>query len=147
MGTLPLFSPQSVNETFSLYSDGGARGNPGPAGIGYVLYDSKGRTVEENGEVLGITTNNQAEYKALLKGLQVALDLGVKTIICHLDSELIVKQLQGRYKVKNEGLLPLFKEAKALLRQFEKTTVVHVRREKNKRADALVNAALDGEIL
>jgi len=126
-----------------IYTDGGARGNPGPAGIGVVIGDAY-----EHGEYIGETTNNVAEYSALVFALKKAkslykddctnLDIEVR-----MDSELIVKQMKGEYKVKNEGLRPLFLEAQKLIQLFHHVSFMHIPREKNARADALVNQALD----
>ncbi len=132
-----------MNDAFQLFTDGAARGNPGPASIGAVLKSPSGENVAEISEYLGETTNNQAEYRALLAGLRKALDLAVKKIDVFLDSELVVKQLHGQYKVKHPDLIPLFEEVKSLLRKFSVIQVSHVRREKNKEADKLANLALD----
>jgi len=132
-----------MNQTFITYSDGGARGNPGPAGIGAVLLNAEGGEIARISEYIGETTNNQAEYKALIRALEEAGKLGAIKLQCHLDSELVVRQLQGRYKVREEGLKPLAEMALRLTRQFESVEFVHVKREKNKLADELVNKALD----
>ena len=132
-----------MNKTFELFTDGAARGNPGPASIGAVLKNPSGENVAEISEYLGETTNNQAEYRALLAGLQKALELTVKKINVFLDSELVVKQLKGEYKVKHPDLIPLFEEIKLLIRKFPEIQISHVRREKNKEADKLANLALD----
>lgn len=126
-----------------LYTDGGARGNPGPAAAGVVLEDSSDNTVKELGLYLGEITNNQAEYKALILGMETAQTMGVKELDCILDSELVVRQLIGEYKVKNAGLRPLWQEAKNLEKKFDKITYSHVKRHKNKDADRLVNEVLD----
>jgi ribonuclease HI len=128
------------------YSDGGARGNPGPAGIGAVVYSENDTVLFQVGEYIGETTNNQAEYKALLRALREALSLGATVLTCYLDSELVVKQLQGKYKVREEGLKPLATEILGLLKNFESIEFVHVPREKNKLADKLVNEALDKQM-
>ena len=126
-----------------IYSDGGARGNPGPAGIGAVLYDENKNLIAEISEYIGETTNNQAEYKALLKAILKAKDLGAKELECFLDSELVVKQLNREYRVKNKDLAPLFTQIYNLSLSFKKVSFTHVRREYNKEADALVNMAID----
>ncbi|MEO6463471.1 MAG: ribonuclease HI family protein [Candidatus Eisenbacteria bacterium] len=126
-----------------LYADGAARGNPGPAAAGYVLDDAAGQPVAAGGIALGRATNNVAEYKALLAGLARALELGVHAIDVRMDSELVVRQMTGIYRVKNEGLKPLFAEAQALARRFDRFTIRHVPREQNARADAEANRALD----
>jgi ribonuclease HI len=128
---------------FKLFTDGGARGNPGPAGIGGVLYDSEDEITAEFSVYLGETTNNQAEYKALLKGLELALENKVEDLDCYLDSELVVKQLKREYQVKNEGLASLFVKAWNLSLKFKKITFNHVTRDKNTAADALANQAMD----
>lgn len=128
--------------SYKLFSDGGARGNPGPAAIGAVLYqdDEELATVSE---YIGETTNNQAEYRAILAGVELALEKGVKELECFLDSELIVEQLNQRYKVKDKELAKLFVKVWNLTLKFDKISFTHVRREGNKRADQLVNQALD----
>jgi len=132
-----------VAERHTLRTDGGARGNPGPAGAGFVLEDAGGTVVRSGGRFLGSTTNNVAEYEALLWGLATALDHGVRDLKVCADSELVVKQVTGVYRVKNEGLKPLHAAAKALLPRFEKVEFCHVRRELNKAADELCNIAMD----
>ena len=127
----------------TLYADGGSRGNPGPAASGAVLYGDDGEVIEEIGTFLGVTTNNVAEWTALLEGLKAALARGVDDIAVRMDSELVVKQLSGAYRVKHPGLIPLHAEAKTLLRKFAHTDVQHVRRKQNAAADALVNQVLD----
>lgn len=124
--------------------DGGARGNPGPAAVGVVVRDDKGGVLLERGEKIGQATNNVAEYKALILGIQMARELGADEVELIGDSELIVKQIQGKYKVKNEGMKPLHAEAKAALAEFDGWSVKHVKRELNSDADRLVNEALDG---
>lgn len=126
-----------------LRTDGGARGNPGPAGAGFVLGDASGALLSSGGRYLGETTNNVAEYEALIWGLEVAGSLGVRCLRVLCDSELVVRQINGVYRVKNENLKPLFVRARSLLEQFDAWEVVHVRREQNVAADALVNEAID----
>lgn len=126
-----------------IYSDGGARGNPGPAGIGAVLYDEDKNILAEISKYLGETTNNQAEYQAIIAALAKAGELGAEELECFLDSELVVKQLNGEYKVKNAGLAPLFLKIHNLRHDFKKVSFNHVRREFNKEADALANQAMD----
>jgi len=126
-----------------LYTDGGARGNPGPAGIGAVLLTASGDVVEELGDFIGKATNNVAEYQALLAGLELALDRGVEHLDVFLDSELVVRQVNGQYKVKDAGLKPLHAQACQLLSRFPEVNVKHVRREQNAEADRLVNEAID----
>jgi dinuclear metal center YbgI/SA1388 family protein len=126
-----------------LRVDGGSRGNPGPGAIGAVLEDLEGRVLETVSRVVGVCTNNVAEYRALLAGLEMAQKAGARELEVLADSELLVKQVRGEYRVKNEGLKPLHAQAMALLRQFRRVTVQHVRREENAEADRLVNKALD----
>ncbi len=126
----------------TLRTDGGARGNPGPAGAAFVLEDGSGR-IACGGRFLGEATNNVAEYEALVWGLENARAANVDDILVLMDSELIVKQLHGAYKVKNAGLKPLFVRAMELRREFSGFEVRHVRREDNKLADALANEAMD----
>lgn len=129
--------------THVLYCDGASRGNPGPASVGAILYDPDGETVCEISEQIGETTNNVAEYAAVIMGLKAALELDVEAISVRLDSQLLVRQLEGRYKVKAAHLKPLHREAATLLADFEDVELVHVPREQNAVADALANAALD----
>lgn len=123
--------------------DGGARGNPGPAAIGVVVRDETGAIIEETGERIGDATNNVAEYRALIKGIERAAALGADEVELIGDSELIVKQMLGQYKVKNAGMKPLHAEANQALSRFGSWTIRHVRREMNSDADRLVNQALD----
>lgn len=132
-----------VEEKFKIFSDGGARGNPGPAGIGAVIYNQAGQIVAEISEYLGVATNNQAEYKALIAALKKAKELGGKELDCYLDSELVVKQLKREYKVKNKDLAPLFLEIHNLSISFKNIAYYHVPREDNKVADKLANIAMD----
>jgi ribonuclease HI len=122
--------------------DGGSRGNPGPAGYGVRIQQDDG-TVVELKESLGIATNNVAEYNGLLAALRWAAEHGVSTLHVRADSELMVKQMKGVYKVKNAGLLPLYEDARALMRRIGRVTFEHVRREFNKDADRLANEAMD----
>lgn len=125
-----------------IYTDGGARGNPGPAGIGVVIKEG-GKIVKEYGKYIGETTNNQAEYRALISALQSAKEMGGTEIDLNMDSELIVKQLKGEYRVRDAGLSPLYLQVHNLRAGFRKFFVTHIRREKNKEADGLVNEAID----
>jgi ribonuclease HI len=128
---------------YILHTDGGARGNPGPAAAGVVLTDLDGNTVTKLGSYLGEITNNEAEYRALILGLQTAINEGTLELDCYLDSELVVKQLNGEYRVKNENLKGFWKQVKDLEFQFQSITYNHVKRNKNKDADSLVNEVLD----
>jgi ribonuclease HI len=127
-----------------VHVDGGARGNPGPAAAACVIADPDGEILGEHAELLGKATNNVAEYRALLLGLAKAHELGADEIEVIGDSELIAKQIQGLYKVKHEAMKPLFLQAKEAIRDFKDFSIRTVPRAQNARADALVNAALDG---
>jgi ribonuclease HI len=126
-----------------LYSDGGSRGNPGRAGAGYVLLDEKGEELFVGKKYIGEATNNVAEYTALILGIQKAQALGATALDCFLDSELVVRQLRGQYKVKHPDMKPLYAKAISLSDSFKNITFTHVPREQNKRADALANEAMD----
>jgi ribonuclease HI len=123
--------------------DGGARGNPGPAAIAAVISTPDGEVLEERGELIGRATNNVAEYRALLLGIERARELGASELELIGDSELVVRQVQGRYRVKQEHLRPLHAEVLAALSGFDRWSIRHVRRDQNAAADALVNDALD----
>jgi ribonuclease HI len=127
-----------------VHVDGGARGNPGPAAAASVVSDPTGAVLDEHARLLGEVTNNVAEYRALLLGLERARELGATEVEVVNDSELIAKQVQGTYKVKHAAMRPLHLEAMAALRQFERWSIRSVPRARNADADALVNAALDG---
>ncbi|HZT16483.1 MAG TPA: ribonuclease HI family protein [Gaiellaceae bacterium] len=127
-----------------LYTDGGARGNPGPAAFGYVLEAEDGTVLAARGERIGVATNNVAEYRGLIAGLRRAAELHVPEVEVISDSELLVKQMRGEYRVKNETLRGLSVEAARLGRELEKVEYRHVRRAHNELADRLVNEALDG---
>ncbi len=130
-----------------LHCDGGARGNPGPAAAGYVLRRKSGtgagEIIREEGVFIGTATNNEAEYRGLIMGLEAALQEGLDEVTILLDSELVVKQLRGEYRVKNKRLAALHDRARELLGRFSSWKVEHVRRDSNWEADALVNLALD----
>lgn len=126
-----------------IFTDGGARGNPGPAGIGAVIYDENKNVIAEISEYIGEGTNNQAEYSALLAAAKKAKELGASEIDFFLDSELVVKQMKREYKVKDQGLASLFLKVHNELVNMKKVTFSHVRREFNQEADRLVNEALD----
>jgi ribonuclease HI len=126
-----------------LYTDGGARGNPGPAASAYVLETEDGSVLDARGETIGVATNNVAEYRALLAGLAKALELGIDEVDVVSDSELLVKQMQGEYRVKNLALIDLSLEAARLAREIGRVTYSAVRRTENELADRLVNEALD----
>jgi ribonuclease HI len=126
-----------------LSTDGGARGNPGPAAYGYVLEAEDGTVLDARGETIGVATNNVAEYRALIAGLEKAVELGIDELEVVSDSELLVKQMQGEYRVKNEALRELNDEANFLERKLARVRYKAVRREHNELADKLVNDALD----
>lgn len=128
--------------SYTMFADGGSRGNPGPAGSGAVIYKGK-EEIAQAGAYLGVATNNVAEYTAIILGLKRALELGISELTVKLDSELAVKQINGQYKVKNAGLKPLFKQVKDLAAQFTKISFSHVYREQNAAADAVVNQFID----
>jgi ribonuclease HI len=128
-----------------LSTDGGARGNPGPAAFGYVLESDDGHVLAAHGEAIGHATNNVAEYSGLVAGMEKAAELGVRELEVVSDSELMVKQMRGDYKVKNEALRALWEEANYLERRFSKVRYTAVRRAHNELADQLVNEALDAE--
>ena len=126
-----------------LSTDGGSRGNPGPAAYGYVLEAEDGTVLDARGEAIGMATNNVAEYSGLIAGLESALERGVEEVEVVSDSELLVKQMRGEYKVKNETLRVLVDDANALADKLKRVTYTAVRREHNELADRLVNEALD----
>ncbi|TAM61583.1 ribonuclease HI family protein [bacterium] len=130
-------------KTAIVHADGGSRGNPGPAAIGAVVADADGAVLEEVSERIGVTTNNVAEYRALIAGLRAAAQLQFETVFVRMDSELVIKQLRGEYRVKNERLRPLYEEARRLLAGFTSFDLKHVPRAQNREADRLVNRALD----
>jgi ribonuclease HI len=127
-----------------IHVDGGARGNPGPAAIGVVISGPGGEVIDEIAERIGVATNNVAEYRAVLRGVQRAAELGAREVELINDSELVARQLQGVYKVKHPSMKPLYADAIGALRGFDGWTIRSVPRAQNARADALVNAALDG---
>jgi ribonuclease HI len=126
-----------------LWTDGGARGNPGPAASAFVLEAEDGTVLEARGEAIGVATNNVAEYSALVAGLSRALEAGIRELEVRSDSELMVKQMRGEYRVKNKDLQSLFLDASRAAREIGRVTYTHVRREHNELADRLVNEALD----
>lgn len=134
-----------MSQRLMIYSDGGARGNPGPAAIAFIALNGKGETVKADSRFIGVHTNNQAEYEALLMALKFASDKKAQEIVCHLDSELVVKQLKGEYTVKNHELKQLWRKVQELKKCFLKISFVNVPRSNPQiqRADALVNKTLD----
>ena len=139
----PRWEDRGQGKSLILHFDGGSRGNPGPAGIGLTLTDTEGTPFYELGEFLGHHTNNFAEYTALLRGLHAAQTLGAAALAVRSDSELLVRQINGIYKVKNPGLKTLHAQALALIRTLRNVTVSHVYRQANTRADELANLAMD----
>ena len=132
-----------MTDELVVWTDGGARGNPGPAGYGVVVTDGRGEELAELSEGIGWATNNVAEYRGVLAGLELARSLGARRVVVRADSLLVVNQQLGRWKVKNQGLRPLADEARRLARQFERVRWQHVPRERNRRADELANRAMD----
>ncbi|MBV9263066.1 MAG: ribonuclease HI family protein [Candidatus Eremiobacteraeota bacterium] len=129
----------------TLFADGGSRGNPGPAASAAILFGPAGEPIEEIGSFLGVATNNVAEWTALVLGLEAAMRRGIRRLKVRLDSELVVRQLRGEYRVKHAGLQPLYRRGVALLEHFDQVDVQHVARKENAAADRLVNHVLDQE--
>jgi ribonuclease HI len=143
---LPLFAslpPEKKEQHLSVYTDGASRNNPGDAAIGVVIKNDQDETIETVSEFLGTATNNKAEYIALIRALQTVQKFRPEKVDFYLDSQLVVRQITGQYKVKDAGLIPLFRQAQALYRQFKHATISHIPREENFEADALANEALD----
>lgn len=126
------------------YADGASRGNPGPAAYGAVLYGENGDELNAWGDSIGRATNNVAEYRGAIAAVEAALEHGATSLELRLDSDLIVQQLKGRYRVRNKKLKPLFEQLTALTERLDRFEPTHVYRERNRRADALANEALDG---
>lgn|SRR3989338_4144325 len=135
-----------MKKVITMYTDGGARGNPGPAGIGVVLYNDRKEIVDTIAKYLGEKTNNEAEYTALLEGVHRARALGAQVVHCFADSELMVKQLLGDYRVRSPSLARLFTRCWNALVAFDSWSIAHVPRAKNKAADRLVNQAIDSAL-
>ncbi len=129
-----------------VFTDGGARGNPGPAAIGVVIKDEKNKIIKQYSEYIGKTTNNQAEYKALIKGLELAKEFKPQEVICYLDSELITKQMKQEYRVRDKDLQPLFIKAWNAAIGLKKVSYQHISRSLNKEADKLLNMELDKHV-
>lgn len=127
----------------TIYTDGGSRGNPGPSAAGYVVINDREEMIDQGGEYLGITTNNQAEYHGVRLGLEKALELGYRQVDFRIDSMLVVNQMNGVYKIKNRELWPIHERIRHLMTKFDKVTFSHVRREFNQLADGMVNRTLD----
>jgi ribonuclease HI len=136
-------TPGMLLEFAKIYTDGGSRGNPGHSAAAYVIMDAADNIIEQTGQYIGVATNNQAEYAAFDRALKRARELGIDKIELYSDSQLVVNQLNGIYKVKNPELAPYYRDVKALADSFKKIIFTHVPREQNKIADALVNEALD----
>ncbi|RJR26943.1 reverse transcriptase-like protein [candidate division WWE3 bacterium] len=126
-----------------LNTDGGARGNPGPAAIGVVIKNHEGTVIKEIGKYIGEKTNNEAEYEAIIEGLSAALEKKASIVDCYLDSEFVVNQLKGVYKVKNERMQVLWEKTKSIEKKFKTVSYTHILRDKNKEADKIVNQVLD----
>jgi ribonuclease H / adenosylcobalamin/alpha-ribazole phosphatase len=139
--------PADPHPSVVVSCDGAARGNPGPAGIGVVVSTHDGTVLEELGEGIGPATNNVAEYRAAIAGLELAAKHGAKRVHLRSDSRLLIEQLAGRWKVKNPPLQRLHEEARALIKGFEKVTLEHVPRERNKEADRMANVGVDTWLL
>ncbi len=129
-----------------MYTDGASRGNPGPAGIGVVIEDDQGMRLRGLHRWLGVTTNNEAEYHALIDGLRAVSEWKPDRLELYLDSKLVVEQMNGGYRVKSPELAPLFKRASELIKQFPEVSITHVERAKNRGADALANMAIDAHV-
>ena len=130
----------------TAYFDGGARGNPGPAGYGVFIVDDEGKPIAELSGAIGIATNNVAEYNGLIAALEWAVERGVSALHVRGDSLLLIEQMRGNYKVKNEGLKPLHMKARMLVMQIGNVSFEHVPREQNKDADRLSNAGMDANV-
>jgi ribonuclease HI/probable phosphoglycerate mutase len=128
-----------------IFTDGASRGNPGEAGAGVVIYDSSNTEIAARASYLGTCSNNVAEYKALLLGISTAQEMGCKTVAVCMDSQLIVRQILGQYKVKNATLKPLYTQAVQALKKFDSWEITHIPREQNKRADELANQGIDNK--
>lgn len=136
-------TPATTAHHLIIYSDGGSRGNPGPSAAGFVVMDSQQRILQQGGDYLGITTNNQAEYQGVRLGLEVAQEMGARTVDFRIDSMLVVNQMNGLYKIKNRELWPIHERIVELLTHFERVSFTHVRREFNQLADGMVNKILN----
>lgn len=133
----------TTHKHVTLFCDGASRGNPGPGSYGFVIFEN-GVAIAEEGKTLGSVTNNVAEYEGVLQGLRKCLEIQAAEVVLKSDSQVLVRQLTGQYKIKAPHLKVLAQEATALLKQFKKVQILHIPREENKHADKLANAALDG---
>ena len=141
--TSERFSPRDTANGVTINVDGASRGNPGPSGIGYCIYDSNGQTVERKGEFIGFATSRVAEYYAMRKGIERAIELGYKTVHFISDSLMVVNQLNGIFTVKNQDIMPIYLDIQQKLRQFDAVSFTHVPRSQNIIADSEANAAID----
>jgi len=138
-----LKTPMAMKvEKVTVFTDGASKNNPGPSSIGVVIKDREGQTISRISKAIGYGTNNQAEYKAVIAALEEAIHLGARQVSLNSDSELVVRHLQGKYRVKNAALKPLYQQVKQLLSRLESSTIRHIPREQNEEADSLANAAL-----
>jgi len=144
--TLPSFPSREGSLEFFIYADGASRGNPGEAGIGAIIADPQGRTVKELKLFLGMVTNNVAEYRAVISALEKAWQLGAAKVRVYLDSELVVRQLCGEYRVREAHLQTLHHQATEILHRFAQYSIHHIPREQNRRADQLANEAIDQRV-
>ncbi len=144
-GTLSLTAESDDKKAteYTIYADGGSRGNPGPSAAGYVIIDTHRNVIAQGGEYLGVTNNNQAEYQGVRIALEKAKEIGAKSIAFRLDSMLVVNQMKGFYKIKNRELWPVHERIRELMKNFEHVTFSHVQREFNQLADGMVNKTLD----
>jgi ribonuclease HI len=140
-----MIQAMSASDVWTITTDGAARGNPGPAAIAFIIERNGEKDIQYK-ECLGEATNNVAEYQALIRALEKARELGGKRLAIQSDSDLMVQQMKGQYKVKNPGLVALYEKAKELCKPFDSVTFRHIRREENSRADRLCNQALDGDL-
>ena len=139
---LPPIKRKIIKIIHTMYFDGGSRGNPGPGGSGYVIYENN-QEIATGAHPFGVCTNNEAEYQGIIQGLKKAVSLGIENMNVYGDSLLVINQIQGKWKCKAKNLLAPLTEARNLVSRFKHITLVHVKREKNKRADELSNIAMD----
>lgn len=137
---------KSSENSVTIFSDGGSRGNPGPSAAGFVILNNQQEVIAEGGEYLGITTNNQAEYQGVRIGLEKAIEMGFKKVDFKIDSMLVVNQMKGHYKIKNRELWPIHERIRILMENFDRVTFTHVNRQFNQLADGMVNKTLDAQI-
>lgn len=143
----PIASPAIRKEkTLHIYTDGASRNNPGESGIGVVIKNDQNEVIDTLSEYLGIGSNNRAEYMALIRALEVARKFDPQAVHFYLDSQLVVRQIMGEYKVRDAGLMPLFLKAKQIFNEYKKWSIQHIYREENSEADALANAAVQKKV-